>query len=54
MSISKIEAIKRYFSTPDKPMENTEIIQLVKANKKDFDELGEQAVIALGETLNEN
>ena len=54
MSISKIEAIKRYISTNERPMENIEIIQLVKGDKKAFDEIGEQCAKALGETLNEN
>jgi hypothetical protein len=51
MPISKIQAIKTYFSTLERPVDNMEVIHLARGNKKDFDELADGAIKELGETL---
>ena len=48
--MTRIQAIKAYFSTPDKPVTNSELIELRRADKEGFDKIGEACLIALGET----
>lgn len=47
-SMTRIVAIKQYFSTESKPVENSEIMALSKEARE---ELGNEALKALGETL---
>lgn len=47
--MKKSEAIKKYFSVPDKPVTNTELLQLAKADMQGYKELGDACLEALGE-----
>lgn len=49
--VGKVQAIKDYFSTPEKPVTNQELIALRRDDKKGFDELAELFAKALGEEL---
>lgn len=49
--MTKVQALRDYFSTPEKPVANTELIELRRADPKGFDELAEAAAKALGGTL---
>ena len=46
--MTRTEAIKEFFSTPEKPVTNSELIELRRADKEGFDELGEACLKALG------
>jgi len=47
IGMSKIGAIKEYFSVPGKPVTNHELIELRKADPKGFDEIGEACLLVL-------
>ena len=49
--MKKIEAIKKFFDVPGKPVTNGELIDLKRADPKGFDEIAEAAAKALGEEL---
>ena len=51
MPIGKVEAIKRFFSVPDKPITNSELIDFRRTDPAGFDELAALAATALGEIL---
>lgn len=51
MTITKIKAIRDYFSTAEKPITSQELIELRKASSDSFDELAEGAAKELGEEL---
>ena len=51
MAIGKVEAIKRFFSVPDKPITNSELIDFRRTDPAGFDELATLAAVALSETL---
>jgi hypothetical protein len=53
MPISKLEAVKRYFSVPEHPVTNQELLSFIKADRAGFDELAHGAAKELGETLSE-
>ena len=42
-----VDAIKAFFGTPEKPVSNSEIMALAKADKEGYKELGQLAVTAL-------
>ena len=45
--LKAIDAIKAFFSTPEKPVSNSELMALAKADKEGYKELGQLAVTAL-------
>jgi len=45
--MGKIEAIKRFFSTPEKPVANTELLEFRRADPKGFDEVADACIKAL-------
>lgn len=47
--MTKIEAMKRFFSVPGKPVTNHELLQLAKADIEGFREIGTACLEALGE-----
>lgn len=49
--ISKTVAIQRYFSTPEKPVQVKELVELRKADVPEFDSLAVECAQALGEEL---
>jgi hypothetical protein len=52
MPITKLEAVKRFFSVPEKPVTNEEIRLLMKAcGPVDFAAFAAECAAALGETL---
>ncbi|GAH85500.1 unnamed protein product [marine sediment metagenome] len=51
MALTKVQALKKYFSTKEKPVTNTELIQLRRDDREGFDELAEAASRELGEEL---
>ena len=51
MSIGKVQALKRFFDVPEKPITNNELIAFRREDPKGFDELATLAAAALGETL---
>lgn len=51
MEITRIQALKQYFSTPEKPLTNSELIELRKADPKGFNELAALVAKELGATI---
>ena len=49
--INSATALKKFFSTVDRPVTNGELVELMKADKKAYHDLAEQAAKALGEEL---
>ena len=50
-TMTKAEVLKVFFSTPNKPVENKELLEFAKADKAGFDELAGLAAQELGVTL---
>ena len=48
MPKTRIEALKVFFGTPEKPVTNIELIDLRRGDKAGFEELAEAAFKALG------
>lgn len=49
--MSTIEAVKKYFSTPERPVTNQELMELKRALKsEEWDQFGKDTCAALGET----
>jgi hypothetical protein len=54
MPIKRIEAIKRFFNTPSyPPIENSELLALVREDKEAYNEISDLCAIELGETIEE-
>lgn len=51
MTISKVTALKTFFSTKTKPITNTELLALRREDKESFDELAKLCAVELGEEL---
>lgn len=51
--ISKCEAIKRFFSTADKPVTARELLELRRVDVPEFDTLAAECAQALGEELDQ-
>ena len=51
MAISRVRAIKTYFSTQERPVTAKELLEFAKKDKVGFDELARGAAKELGETL---
>ncbi len=49
--VTRIQAIREYFGTEEKPITTTELIELRKASPGSFDELAEGAAKELGKEL---
>jgi len=49
--MTRLVAIKKFFHSEKKPVTNTELLELARANKKAFEELGDLCLAALGEKL---
>jgi hypothetical protein len=49
--IKKVQAIKEFFSTEEKPVSNKELMDLVRTDKAGYDFLAEGAAKALGKEL---
>lgn len=53
--MSTIEAIKKYFSTPERPVTNQELMELKRGTKvEEWEKLGQDCAKALGETWAKN
>lgn len=45
--MGKVEAIKTYFSTPESPVTNSELVKFRREDPKGFDEIAEACIQAL-------
>ena len=50
-SIKKAASLKEYFSTPERPVTNKELMDLVRTDKEGYDELAIGAAKELGKVL---
>lgn len=48
--MTRAQAIKQFFSTPEKPVTNHELIEFRKADEKGYDEIGDLCIKALEES----
>lgn len=48
--MTRVEAIRKFFASEEKPLKNSELLQFAKEDKKGFEEIGELCLKHYGET----